>query len=534
MRQPGRGGAAHHRAVGAPGEVIGPPRATSSAVTRCALVGYQRDANGVQVRCRNSWGAAWVTTASAGSTRAGSAWATAARSTRSGRFGGCQMPRKSTAPTSARRRGSMPPPSAPSPSRPSPTATRSASRPCATCSPSGSPGAGRGRRVQRRGRDRVGPRVDLRQRRRVENHQALRRRAQGPHGQARAVVEGPRQRGLRGLRVVLLPLFRLPRGVPARVVRSSSCPGPARAPARLYEATGAAFWSGGDWFAEMILAGYKGRPSKSKMRAIRAAVQPSTEHPASRRTARWRWTSSPGGHRRSSAWPWMARSGHGAPRPCARGRPPAGSRRRVSSTRPRSRRSRGRRDLRAPRRGRRRGGLRRRAVGRAHRADRVVVTRALAPLLALAACAPFRADHRRAGPRRAPRGPPRGGHPLRRAAQRPRAGGTRVRRGAAPRRGLGRRARRRGCRAARRRRGSAPRGDGCGPRGRRGARRCGSWPIPPTCSRGTAGARILGRGAGGPDAGGELLERCVRDEAPARSRLPLLGGGAVNDVVFSA
>ena len=29
-----------------------------------------------------------------------------------------------------------------------------------------------------------------------------------------------------------------------------------------------------------------------------------------------------------------------------------------------------------------------------------------------------------------------------------------------------------------------------------------------------------------PDAGGELLERCVRDEAPARSRLPLLGGSA--------
>lgn len=29
-----------------------------------------------------------------------------------------------------------------------------------------------------------------------------------------------------------------------------------------------------------------------------------------------------------------------------------------------------------------------------------------------------------------------------------------------------------------------------------------------------------------PDAGGELLERCVRDEAPARSRLPLLGGVA--------
>lgn len=29
-----------------------------------------------------------------------------------------------------------------------------------------------------------------------------------------------------------------------------------------------------------------------------------------------------------------------------------------------------------------------------------------------------------------------------------------------------------------------------------------------------------------PDAAGELLERCVRDEAPTRSRLPLLGGVA--------
>jgi peptidoglycan hydrolase-like protein with peptidoglycan-binding domain len=46
------------------------------------------------------------------------------------------------------------------------------------------------------------------------------------------------------------------------------------------EATGAAFWSGGDWFAEMILAGYKGRPSKSKMRAIRARGEASAAHPS--------------------------------------------------------------------------------------------------------------------------------------------------------------------------------------------------------------------------------------------------------------
>lgn len=48
----------------------------------------------------------------------------------------------------------------------------------------------------------------------------------------------------------------------------------------LYEATGAAFWSGGEWFPEMIIAGYKGRPSKSKMRAIRARGAPSMDHPS--------------------------------------------------------------------------------------------------------------------------------------------------------------------------------------------------------------------------------------------------------------
>ena len=57
-------------------------------------------------------------------------------------------------------------------------------------------------------------------------------------------------------------------------------PRPGTRPGGLYEATGAAFWSGGDWFAEMILAGYKGRPSKSKMRAIRARGEPSSAHPS--------------------------------------------------------------------------------------------------------------------------------------------------------------------------------------------------------------------------------------------------------------
>jgi peptidoglycan hydrolase-like protein with peptidoglycan-binding domain len=57
-------------------------------------------------------------------------------------------------------------------------------------------------------------------------------------------------------------------------------PRPGTRPGGLYEATGAAFWGGGDWFAEMILAGYKGRPSKSKMRAIRARGEASTAHPS--------------------------------------------------------------------------------------------------------------------------------------------------------------------------------------------------------------------------------------------------------------
>lgn len=57
-------------------------------------------------------------------------------------------------------------------------------------------------------------------------------------------------------------------------------PKPGTRPGGLYEATGRAFWGGGEWFPEMILAGYKGRPSKSKMRAIRARGAASTEHPS--------------------------------------------------------------------------------------------------------------------------------------------------------------------------------------------------------------------------------------------------------------
>ena len=47
-------------------------------------------------------------------------------------------------------------------------------------------------------------------------------------------------------------------------------PRPGTRPGGLYEATGQAFWSGGDWFAEMILAGYKGAPSKKKIKELRA------------------------------------------------------------------------------------------------------------------------------------------------------------------------------------------------------------------------------------------------------------------------
>ena len=42
-----------------PGEVIGPPEGEVIDGHAVCLVGYQRDENGVQVRVRNSWSAAW-------------------------------------------------------------------------------------------------------------------------------------------------------------------------------------------------------------------------------------------------------------------------------------------------------------------------------------------------------------------------------------------------------------------------------------------------------------------------------------------
>lgn len=50
-----------------------------------------------------------------------------------------------------------------------------------------------------------------------------------------------------------------------------------------YRATGAAFWRGdARWFGEMILAGYKGAPSRERLRRLRAAGRPDTEHPSVR------------------------------------------------------------------------------------------------------------------------------------------------------------------------------------------------------------------------------------------------------------
>lgn len=43
-----------------PGEVIGPPEGEVVGSHAVCLVGYQRDENGVQVRCRNSWSGNWA------------------------------------------------------------------------------------------------------------------------------------------------------------------------------------------------------------------------------------------------------------------------------------------------------------------------------------------------------------------------------------------------------------------------------------------------------------------------------------------
>lgn len=59
-------------------------------------------------------------------------------------------------------------------------------------------------------------------------------------------------------------------------------PKPGTRPGALYNATGRAFWSGEPWFGELILAGYKGSPSKKRLRELRAAHRPDTLHPSVR------------------------------------------------------------------------------------------------------------------------------------------------------------------------------------------------------------------------------------------------------------
>lgn len=49
-----------------------------------------------------------------------------------------------------------------------------------------------------------------------------------------------------------------------------------------YKRCGQQFWNGGPWFPELILVGYKGGPSKLKMKAARFAGLPDTTHPSVR------------------------------------------------------------------------------------------------------------------------------------------------------------------------------------------------------------------------------------------------------------
>jgi len=50
-----------------------------------------------------------------------------------------------------------------------------------------------------------------------------------------------------------------------------------------YQKAGAAFWRGDEeWFGELILAGYKGSPSRKRLRELRAEHRPDTAHPSVR------------------------------------------------------------------------------------------------------------------------------------------------------------------------------------------------------------------------------------------------------------
>lgn len=55
------------------------------------------------------------------------------------------------------------------------------------------------------------------------------------------------------------------------------------APYPAYRAAGAAFWGGDEgWFAELILAGYKGARSKQRLKELREGHRPDTLHPSVR------------------------------------------------------------------------------------------------------------------------------------------------------------------------------------------------------------------------------------------------------------
>lgn len=57
----------------------------------------------------------------------------------------------------------------------------------------------------------------------------------------------------------------------------------AAAPYPAYQKAGAAFWRGDEeWFSELILAGYKGAPSRKRLRELRAEHRPDSMHPSVR------------------------------------------------------------------------------------------------------------------------------------------------------------------------------------------------------------------------------------------------------------
>lgn len=49
-----------------------------------------------------------------------------------------------------------------------------------------------------------------------------------------------------------------------------------------YARTGELFWTGGPWFSELILVGYKGEVTRNKLLELRRAHRPDSEHPSVR------------------------------------------------------------------------------------------------------------------------------------------------------------------------------------------------------------------------------------------------------------